>query len=1099
MNRGLLPESYDSNLLRETLENLGWKDGKGFHLGKETFLSDFVYGSVFEERFKKINETALQNLNEKERKEVLDQVKTILKVANEKEILRYLKDGIDIPVKKMENKKFLLIDFEHPDVNVYFYGSEIRFPAQFTHIKPDFTLFINGIPLVIIEVEESTRLESWQEDGVNQIKRYEIESPDLFKFVQLGICYADKRFFVPTFPNRNRKERELLYQPWKVEREDGIKEDITDLIKPQTLLNVIRWYTFFKEEDGELKKIIARYNQYRAAEKAFDRISKYLDGTSDERKGLIWHWQGSGKTYTMFFIANKFFEKFFDKYPLVFFVLDRRYLQGQIVKKFFNGIDTQKFNNYLKVVEDVEELKTIVETIKRSEYTRGITKRGVYVVLLQKFRREEFDKLLEKLGEEYLLSKKEEGVAKEEIKKLGGIQKREVLLLIDEAHRSQYGILASVMKNIFRNSIRLAFTGTPIFEFEKNTFSEFSNPPKEWYLDCYFIKDSQSDGFTVPILYDIVKESGALKIKLNDEEIKRFIDEWIKMCREKGSGVADEISDFFEGNNKALTVTSSEMKRHLNEIQLVFGSEEWLRESARYIAKRLKEDTENFRYKAMVVVLNRKSCVLFKKYLDEELKTVYGTQYKDTEKWTEVVMTYEENDTNEILNYKLELIKRRGESDLQKINSDIQEEFIKKENPKILIVTEMLISGFDAPKLKVMYLNKPLFEHRLLQAIARVNRAYSEGMIKKEAGLIVDFVGLLPYMIKSLREYQLIAEKKIELDLEENLLVEIEKKVNEFKESLKDIKKELSSLKLNNQDLSIDLDEIKNKRKRKDADLNEYLNQIDSKISIIALHKEDQHILNLLTLMKESISSFDALGSNEEKMDYAEDVEILKWIYSKMLYYIKGKKRLPKEFWNDLVKNLSDKILVGEFYTLASMQITNDILKRVIKECEMVKGEELISERKVADAYHMLRWSLEENPNPIYEGIKERLEEVRKKWILRKIQLLDAVNDLNNLLTIKITYDEKILSKPIKERIVETIKFKVQEKFHVQPKLQNFENYIDTPLNSTKIVETHIKGMKTNLLKDLFKEVKGDIKELKEFVDKIVDEYVIPEIKNGRK
>jgi len=351
--------------------------------------------------------------------------------------------------------------------------------------------------LAIIEVEPTKEPRS-EEKGLRQILSYEQRSFDLFKLVQIGIVYGERKIYIPTFLNRERKERIVFPQVWKVEKDGKKVEDIFDLLKPSTFLNVVRWYTFFKKGG----KIVARYPQYIASEKTIKTIREYLTGKTEKRDWLVWHWQGSGKTYTMFFIANWFFEEFYAKDPVIIFLLDRIELQRQLYEDFIQPLKAERFKNNLEIVDSIDKLKQIITNLKRSEY-KAIIPRGIYIVLIQKFRSEEFQELLKELGREYLLEKENRLEEDEnELLKAGAIKKREILILIDEAHRSQYGTLASTMKMVFPNAIRIAFTGTPIFSFERNTFREFGHKP----LDIYFIKDSIEDGFTVPIAYDVVKE-----------------------------------------------------------------------------------------------------------------------------------------------------------------------------------------------------------------------------------------------------------------------------------------------------------------------------------------------------------------------------------------------------------------------------------------------------------------------------------------------------------------------------------------------------------------------------------------------------------------
>lgn len=1129
----LVPEIVDVKLLEEKLKVL-WDDGRKYGLMEDMLLETFIHDGIFEEKFNEINKSLLQDLSEKERKEVIDQVKNLLRAASEETLLDYLKYGIDVTIKRSEKRTFILIDFENLERNKYVYVHNLKFSGSPENVKPDFTLLVNGIPLVAIEVEPSTKMGSVY-DGIEQIRRYEEQSPNLFRFIQLGVAYGDRKLYLPTFPNWEREKRLIPAQPWKVEVNMNGKcvkeEDIHNLLRPDTILNIIRWYTFFRVKAGEKDKLMGRYNQYIASEKAFDRMSSYLDG-SGERNGLIWHWQGSGKTYTMFFIANKFFEKFFNRDPLVFFILDRKELQDQLLKKFLKGLKAQKFMHYLNLIESIDDLKKVVFEIKRSEYMRGIITRGIYVVLIQKFRREDFETLLEDLGNEYIDylrqadTKSFESLMRElgslssedrerKIKELGGIKKKEIVLLIDEAHRSQYGLLASVMKNIFLNAMRFAFTGTPVFSFEKNTFLEFAYPPKEYYSDVYFLRDSIEDQFTLPITYEVVQEGvlEGVKILLSDDEIKEYVKFWKEASDEERGSIADDVDRFLEFGEQAEDIprespliTKSEIRRHLTNVKLFLTNEERLRKLAEYIARRIKEDTENFRFKAMVVAANREACVHLKRFLDEALLRIYGSEYKDVNKCTEIVMTYQQNDRGVILSYKQELIERRKKKDTDDINSDIQDEFKEKENPKILIVTDMLITGFDAPKLKVMYLDKPLYEHRLLQAIARVNRPYEDGVVKKEFGLIVDSVGLLNYVKESIRKFELIAQGEIVSDLEENLLGKVEERVEEFKKLLNDAKLTLRTFSLEGKDLSIDVEEIKEKLRGRKADVLGFLTEVvDPRVKLMAALWDRVEVQRLLNLLRDVVNQFHALGSNEEKMHYVESVDVLAYIYGKLLFYIRGE-RLPREFWDGLIERIHEKTLVDEFNLVVRTKITNEVMKKFLNEMKRISASELVPDRNIADAYRLVRSLLEEEPaNPVYKKIKERIERAREEWIARNIEPVEAFRLFMNAMEMKIEYDEKISTMTLEEKIVETIKMLLTQRFakEMPLELKEFKNILSEVAKSARIVAYHEMALRTSLMKDLFREVNLYIsgvpaKVLKDFAEGITSDYVVKELMKAK-
>jgi len=874
-----------------------------------------------------------------------------------------------------------------------------------------------------------------------------------------------------------------------------------------------------------------------AAEKALQRITNYLNGEKTQN-GLVWHWQGSGKTYTMFYIANKYFEEHFERNPLIFFVIDRIDLQKQL-KDFLEGLKAPRFKSYLKIIESIEQLKEEITTIKRSEYKQGIITKGIYIVLIQKFQREDLESLLLNLANEQLehtrqtnmekhdkIQKELESLPLDEKRKklmeLGGIQKKEILLLIDEAHRSQYGLLASMMKNIFPNAMRFAFTGTPVFKFERNTFIEFAYPPKEYYMDVYFIKDSIDDNFTLPIVYDVIQEgkpvTEGIKILLHDEDIKKYIKNWLETSTD--GSPADDMETFLETGQtpealppQSLMITKREIRNHLTKVRVFLTNEKRLEKLAQHIVQRIEADTENFRFKAMVVTANREACVYMKKFLDRELEKTYAPKYgQQVKKWTEVVMTYQHNDRGAILSYKEELLKRKGKNDTNEINLDIQREFKEEDNPKILIVTDMLITGFDAPKLKVMYLDKPLYEHRLLQAIARVNRPYKDKITEKKYGLIVDSIGLLRHVKESLRKFELIADKKIVADLEENVLGILEKKVKEFKENLTNLKRFMKTLTIEGRNLNIDIDKIKMTVKIDKRKALEHLKEtIDPKTRIIAAFWNTPETQTLLNTLKETIDQFKALGSHREKIHYVEEIELLSYIYGKILFYIKGRK-VPQEFWEGLIELIHEKTLVNDFRTIIKTEINNEMLKTTLQKLrERISAKEIIREQTVADAYRILRSLLQTDlANPVYKAIHERIEKAREAWTTRNIDTTLFIQILSESMEEKIKYDEKISSKPIIERITDTVNLLLNQQFadkkELTFKLTELKKNLPEAIKATKIVAYHENTLRTALMKDLFKEMKKErgnitkiLPELKNFAEIVTKEYIIEEIEKARK
>ncbi|ODS34345.1 MAG: deoxyribonuclease [Candidatus Scalindua rubra] len=406
---------------------------------------------------------------------------------------------------------------------------------------------------------------------------------------------------------------------------------------------------------GEATKVITRYMQYRAANKIVNRVIKNLRGEEDKNKGLIWHWQGSGKTLTMIFAANKlYYEKELTN-PSIFFIVDRVELEDQLSKEFYS-LDIV----VPEIIGSIEELKDV---LKYDDY-RG--KRGIFITLIHKFRYEELKELQKEIEE---ISKQKETIA----------NRKNVIAFVDEGHRTQYGILAIQMKAILKNAFFFALTGTPISKRGRDTFLEFSYPPEEPYLDRYFITNSIKDKFTKKIVYQ-----------------PRLEKEWhLKK---------DMLNAFLETELEELPVeirdnVDEETRKKLNPIKLFLENPRRIELIAEDIATHFKENIDG-KFKAMVVTGSRTACELYKRELDKHLP----------EDYSEIVMTYGRETKPILVESVSDLKARYGGREIDDIRKDTIEKFKGEDFPKILIVTEMLLAGFDAPILQVMYLDKPLKE-----------------------------------------------------------------------------------------------------------------------------------------------------------------------------------------------------------------------------------------------------------------------------------------------------------------------------------------------------------------------------------------------------
>ena len=644
---------------------------------------------------------ALKSLNrdigigDDEVKQVLNELKLRTSGSEDsKKILNYFKDGVPIKFEKERVVKYVkLFEYENVANNDFVVSRQITHQAGDKQIRNDIILYINGIPLVNIECKNPASLtETWY-NAFMQILGYEKDVPELYKYIQIGVASDNKAKYFPTTPWQ--QDGEPKYYEWRETSKDSIDSTI-EMLMPETLLNIIRNYLFIRIERGATTKVITRYMQYRAAEQISNRVLNNIEGKDAKNKGLIWHWQGSGKTLTMIFAANKLYRHKELQNPTIFFVVDREELETQLSDEF-NALDITK----PEVVDSIHALRKIIQ----HDENRG--KRGIFITLIHKFRPEELSELQKELD---ALSQTRETIQ----------TRKNVILFIDEAHRTQYGTLAAQMNELLKNAEAYAFTGTPVAKQGHDTYGQFSYPPEEKYLDKYFMTDSIEDGFTLKIAYQPRLEED---VHLKKDMLETFLEVNIEEIPENLQEVVEEKA-----------------KQKLNIAKVYLENPDRIKKVAQDIATHFKENLDG-RFKAMVVAVNRLSCVRYKRELDRLLPKEYS----------EVVMTYNPlKDQKEIQDYFKETIQQNHGKEIEDIRKETVTKFKEEQNPKILIVTDMLLTGFDAPILQTMYLDKPLKEHRLLQAIARTNRPFKD---LKEAGLIIDYVGILKEFTRAFENY----------------------------------------------------------------------------------------------------------------------------------------------------------------------------------------------------------------------------------------------------------------------------------------------------------------------------------------------------------
>ncbi len=1048
------------------LESCGWQDGRSLvQFEPYSDIGGFYVRDVLQKKVMELNKNIFDSLEMYEREELWDKVMSALETSNPVWLLDALKYGVEV-IYKRRRLRLRLFDYENPANNIYFYLQEVVFVGEKDRVRPDITLFVNGLPLVIIEVKDKY-IEGSFRKAVAQINRYEQECPRLFSFVQLGVAYGDEVRYMGVWPNVNMEDRNGRKMfVWRDEQEK--KSNIMDLLQVKRILPFIYDYVFFagEETDKGLFKIVARYVQYYATEKAFKRARLYVDGKSEERKGLIWHWQGSGKTFAMFFLAQKFFSYAYQKEPIVFFILDRRDLVRQLFTEL--GQIHFAFKSRFKKVETVKDLIRILKDIRQAEESGNLAHRGLYVTTLQKFRvDEDVEKSIDKF-----------------IKKYGEIEKREILLLVDEAHRSIFGDTGALVQRVFKNALWFGFTGTPILQREKNTFDYFAYPDKEeYYLDRYFISQSIKDKFTLPIAYTAIKEKKA-DVLLDMKDIKEFVREW------------DKYGDLEEGETKV----SAEVKRKINNRRIFLGNPERIKKMANYIAERIEQDTEDFLFKAMVVAVDRKACVQYKKELDRALQEKFGSQAKS---WSEIVMSYQQNETdNKINKYVKEVSDRYEEREPDKVNRAIVERFKKKADPRILIVTDMLLTGFDAPDVKVMYLDKPLYGHRLLQAIARVNRLLAEK--GKRFGLIVDSIGILGYINQTMEFYNsFVSDEALKEDFKQNLLRNTDKILSEFEKEIKSVKDELKNLRFRGEDLFVDVE--KTVQAVEDRDILVW-NDIDEKLGKIALYLFDEEVMDddsmylrkLWGRLRHLLQLYVSLGAHPNKVDYIREVGVIKFLVDRVRQLQRSDEyfSLDQSFWQELNNFIVNNVKIGPIQEVGKAVFDEKYIET------LNRGEVKVNNIIVADYYFTLVQSLKSEINdPIYKEIYEKIQNLRNKWVQGKLELEEFFKGLQTQGQAIENYKNKTKNQPIERRIVMILNKIVNNEL-----LSEFKELAFTEF--TKVLKRIIKGegrlvttvekkmLAEAFLTDLFVEagnvLKPEVEErLEQITQKFINYYVI--------
>ncbi|HEX5074446.1 MAG TPA: HsdR family type I site-specific deoxyribonuclease [Gemmatimonadaceae bacterium] len=563
-----------------------------------------------------------------------------------------------------------LIDFEHPAENCLQVTWEwkLKPPARKGN-RADVMFVVNGIPVCIVE-HKNPKDGGAIDRAITQLRRYELETPELIGAPQLfNVTHLLDYWYGVTWSASRRSMAR-----WKQKPEETYRFAVQSFFEPNDFLRTLQHWILFYVEDGETRKSILRQHQRTAIDKIIARCEDPA-----KTRGLVWHTQGSGKTFTLLTAARLILEQK-DRFrnATVVLVVDRTELEGQLkgwVEKLLGEMQQQDI--------------PVVRASSKAEIQDLLTadRRGLIISMIHKF----------------------EGIDKD------SNTRDNIYVFIDEAHRSVARDLGSYMMAAVPDATIIGFTGTPIAKTEQGegTFKIFGADDERGYLDKYSIRESIEDETTLPIRHTMAPSEMTVPAERLDKE---FFD----LAEAEGITDIDELNRVLE---RAVG------------LRTFLIADDRVAKVAQFIATHFKENVEPLGLKAFVVGVNREACAKYKRALDALLPR----------EWTEVV--YTENSADVIdrpLVAELQLSPER--------EADVRALFKKPaENPKILIVTDKLLTGYDAPVLYCMYLDKPMRDHVLLQAIARVNRPYVDANgVQKRVGLVVDFVGVLRELRKAL-------------------------------------------------------------------------------------------------------------------------------------------------------------------------------------------------------------------------------------------------------------------------------------------------------------------------------------------------------------
>ena len=688
---------YESSVI-ELFQNMGYQ-----HIYAPDLERDFrspLYEDELDDAIHRLNPT----LPEEAISDALYKLKNFenAELVQKNELfMEYLQYGIEVRyfVENEERSGLVyLVDYKNPDKNSFIIANQWSFVENSTK-RPDILLFLNGIPIVLMELKSPSREETDASEAYTQIRNYMHEIPSMF--IYNCICVMSDQLTSKAGTITSGEDR---FMEWKTK--DGDYENtqhaqfdtfFEGIFQKERLLDIIKNFICFSNEGTKQAKILAGYHQYFAVKKAIESTKKATQ--TDGKGGVFWHTQGSGKSLSMVFYAH-LLQDALDS-PTIVVITDRNDLDDQLYGQFAK---CRRFLRQDAVQADKRKLsdqdrernahlrKGEKPIIGLMDWLNGRKANGIIFTTMQKFE-EAFDCLSER---------------------------RNIIVMADEAHRSQYGLkekvdiktgeikigTARVIRNTLPNATYIGFTGTPISMKDRNTREVFGD-----YIDIYDMTQAVEDGATRPVYY----ESRVIKLKLDEATLRRI----------------DQEYDLMANNADQAVIERS--KKELGQMEAILGNEKTINSLVDDILNHYENYRQNLLTgKAMIVAYSRPIAMkIYERILSlrpswtEKVAIVMTGSNKDPEEWSKIIGNKHHKD-------------------------ELAAEFKDDESPlKIAIVVDMWLTGFDVPSLATMYVYKPMQGYNLMQAIARVNRVFND----KEGGLIVDYVGIAAALKQAMNDY----------------------------------------------------------------------------------------------------------------------------------------------------------------------------------------------------------------------------------------------------------------------------------------------------------------------------------------------------------